>query len=63
MKSDVNGVSTCQEGQESYEFFADSLVQYDYRFNGELFSCVAKSLDHARMKRDAWFENKRNGLI
>ena len=60
MKSDINGCSTCLEGQEQYEeYFSTVLncnvVQYDYRaINGELFSCCAINLRHARDKRDKW---------
>ena len=60
MKNDLNGCSTCQNGQEHYETFYSEikrkdLVQYDYRTeSGKLFSCVALSLNIAREKRDAW---------
>ena len=58
MNSDVNGCSTCPKGQEMHEtFMRDSkeFVQYDFRtFGGELFSCVAGSLDEARQLRDSW---------
>lgn len=51
--------------QEQYEFFEvehlarrgkdATRIQYDYRAeNGKLFSCVAKSLEDARAKRDQW---------
>ena len=51
--------------QEQYEFFEvehlarrgkdATRVQYDYRHtNGKLFSCVAKTLEDARTKRDQW---------
>jgi len=62
MKSDVNGCSTCERGQERWEtFYSPTLrgkrVQYDYRAeDGKLFSCIAKTLDAARAKRDAWLE-------
>ena len=66
MKSDINGCSTCPAGRENYEFYTQKimgkrtkLVQYDYRHtDGELFSCVAKSLDDARSRRDAWLDKK-----
>ena len=66
MKSDINGCSTCPVGKENYEFFTINFgrktykkVQYDYRHtNGELFSCVANSLDEAREKKDKWLKNK-----
>ena len=54
-------------GQEQYEFFEvehlarrgknATRVQYDYRHtDGKLFSCVAKTLDDARARRDQWIE-------
>lgn len=55
-------ISTCPRGQEDYvDFYSDIVrdwrVQYDYRHpNGKLFSCVAKTLNIARVKRDAWIE-------
>ena len=64
MKTDVNGCSTTKAGQEQYDFFYSKLargdrVQYDYRTpKGKLFSCVAASLDAARMKRDLWLEKQ-----
>lgn len=66
MKSDINGCSTCPVGKENYEFFTVNLgrntyrkVQYDYRHtDGELFSCVANSLDEAREKKNKWLESK-----
>lgn len=66
MKTDINGCSTCPAGRENYEFYTQKimgkrtkLVQYDYRHtDGELFSCVAKSLDDARSRRDAWLAKK-----
>lgn len=63
MNSDLNGCSTCPPGIEQFEYFSFTLpnrknvqrVQYDYRTKGgKLFSCVAKSLNEARAKRDAW---------
>lgn len=61
MKTDIQGCSTCPVGQEQYEYFRSPLfrneerVQYDYRHtNGRLFSCVAKSLEDARERRDKW---------
>lgn len=59
-----NGISTTAPGQEQYEYFrtpkrpgrpGQKRVQYDYRRpDGELFSCVAPTLDAARARRDAW---------
>lgn len=63
----ANGVSTCQAGQEQYEKFQSgfgrkkrTLVQYDYRekASGELFSCMASTLDGCRSKRDSWLKQK-----
>ena len=56
MKTDEHGCSTCPRGQEQWEEFTAlgrRRVQYDYRASdGRLFSCVAKSLDEARARRD-----------
>ena len=60
MKSNIKGCSTCPIGHENYEFFTSNIgrktynkIQYDYRYtDGELFSCVANSLDEAREKKD-----------
>lgn len=54
-----NGISTTNGlGEEQYEEFTamgKTRVQYDYRHaNGKLFSCVAKTLQVCREKRDAW---------
>ena len=60
MKSDLNGCSTCQIGQEVYTPFiakGRQYIQYDFRNSqGKLFSCVAGSLSHARQKRDKWMD-------
>lgn len=64
VKSDVRGCSTCKAGEERYEEFSASLcrgkrVQYDYRTpDGELFSCVAKTLQGARARRDLWLKER-----
>ncbi len=66
MKSDINGCSTCPGGKENYEFFTINIgrktydkIQYDYRHtDGELFSCVANSLNEAREKKNKWLESK-----
>ena len=66
MKSDINGCSTCLIRHENYEFFTINIgrktynkIQYDYRHtDGELFSCVANSLDEAREKKDNWLSKK-----
>jgi hypothetical protein len=62
MKSDVNGCSTCQAATENIEQFRSTLnkkmmIDYDYRTPaGKLFSCIAKTLDEARAKRDEWLK-------
>ena len=62
-----NGVSTCRAaGTEQFEQFQTCfgtrkrmLVQYDYRASdGELFSCVAPTLEECRHRRDAWLSEK-----
>lgn len=52
-------------GQEQHELYAHpiqrgkKLCQYDYRHtDGELFSCVAPSLEAARAKRDQWLAGR-----
>jgi len=64
MRTDVNGISTCARGAESYEEFKSSVTgkphcQYDYRTDdGALFSTVAESLTEARAQRDAWIAER-----
>ncbi len=64
MKSDVSGCSTCPSGGEQYEWYTPKWfntprVQYDYRTpDGKLFSCVAKSLEEARARRDKWLKEQ-----
>jgi len=64
MKSDIDGCSTTARGQEQYEEYFSTLardqrVQYDYRTpEGRLFSCVAKTLDEARRRRDTWLATR-----
>lgn len=65
MKTDVNGCSTCQVGEEHYEYFKprvmaryDTMCQYDYRHtNGELFSCVRHTLAQCRQEMSEWLVN------
>jgi len=51
-------------GQEQHEPFYSSVrrsywVQYDYRhLDGELFSCVARTLEICIQKRNAWLNKK-----
>jgi len=62
MKTDINGCSTCQIMQESYEQVYNRhtktyYIQYDCRMmNGKFFSCVAKNLEDARKKKDIWLK-------
>ena len=62
-----NGVSTCRKaGSEQFEKFQTgfgrrkrTLVQYDYRASdGELFSCVAPTLEECRHKCNEWLSAK-----
>ena len=66
-KMTVNGVSVCPTGEERHEYFTltlsprrkKRLCQYDYRHtDGELFSCVAPTLEECRAKRDTWLNNR-----
>lgn len=66
MKTDVNGCSTCQIGEEHYEYFKprvkaryDTMCQYDYRHtDGTLFSTIRHTLDECRTERDTWVKEK-----
>ena len=62
METDKKGCSTCLLGEENYEYFemnGKEYVQYDFRhINGYLFSCVAKTLEIARDKRNKWIDEK-----
>jgi hypothetical protein len=64
VKTDRNGCSTCPAGAERCETFYSSIsrgerVQYDYRTpDGRLFSCVARTLDGARARRDLWLREQ-----
>lgn len=62
-----NGISTTTApGQEQWERFTSHLsrrpetrIQYDYRHtDGQLFSCVRKTLEDCRAARDQWLKNK-----
>ncbi|WP_304721991.1 DUF3873 family protein [uncultured Alistipes sp.] len=66
-KMTVNGVSVCPTGEERHEYFTPAFArrtkmrfcQYDYRHtDGELFSCVAPTLEECRRKRDEWLQRK-----
>ena len=47
------------ERSEEYTSNRKTLVQYDYRHtDGELFSCVKKTLEDCRASRDAWLQKK-----
>jgi hypothetical protein len=61
-----NGCSICKAGEENYTTFRPAhrpnavFYQYDYRHkDGELFSCVALTLEQCREKRDKWLHYKR----
>lgn len=62
----INGISTTKElGQENYTTFYPShrpmemFYQYDYRHtDGELFSCIGRTLGICREKRNKWLQNK-----
>jgi hypothetical protein len=64
MKTDVNGCSTVRPGQEQFENFYSHVfkarrIQYDYRTpDGKLFSCIGKTLDECRAKRNAWLKEQ-----
>ena len=52
-----NNLLKGQEQHETYysEVLRKELVQYDYRhIDGDLFSCVAPTLEACIRKRDAW---------
>lgn len=60
--NDNRGCSICAAGSERYETFSFRIgrktvkrVQYDYRHtDGELFSCVGKTLEDCRERRNKW---------
>lgn len=56
-----DGCSVCETGKENYTTFiagafrGTQYYQYDYRHTDDkLFSCIGKSLDECRQKRDVW---------
>lgn len=61
-----NGVSTTTaKGQEQHDYFKSSitrgqtLCQYDYRHtDGQLFSCVRRTLSQCRFARNRWLINE-----
>lgn len=59
----VNGCSSCSNGQEKFEKFTTngkSYFQYDYRTeSGELFSTIALSVESAREKKNQWLETQK----
>ena len=60
-KMTVTGVSVCPTGEERHEYFTPAFAQYDYRHtDGELFSCVAPTLEECRRRRDQWLNKKTN---
>ena len=65
----INGVSVCPTEEERHEYVTPAFAsrakkrfcQYAYRHtNGELFSCVAPTLEECRRKRDEWLQRKTN---
>lgn len=68
-KMTINGVSVCPMGEEGHEYFTPAFArrtkkrfcQYDYRHeDGELFSCVAPTLEECCRRRDEWLQRKTN---
>lgn len=68
-KMTVDGISVCPRGEERYEYFTMTLArrrhkllcQYDYRTeDGELFTCVAPTLEECRRRREEWLNKKTN---
>ena len=62
-KMTVGGVSTTKGlRQEQYEYFKSNrkkFVQYDYRHrDGELYTCVKKTLEQCRAARDEWLAKR-----
>jgi hypothetical protein len=62
MQTDVKGCSGCLAGEERFERFTakgGSFVQYDRRHvNGQLFACVAKTLQAARQRYKKWADHQ-----
>ncbi|NDW18782.1 DUF3873 domain-containing protein [Dysgonomonas sp. 216] len=64
--NDNNGSCVCEQGKENYITFRPAhrprqiFYQYDFRYagDGELFSCVAPSLEECRKRRDEWLRKK-----
>ena len=63
----------CKKGEEQYEKFQKrvkgtrtmrNVYQYDYRTpQGELFSCIGRTLDSARRKRDTWLAERNEEKV
>lgn len=60
-----NGISLTEAGQERYEIFSRKIggrvkkyVHYDYRYMGDLFSCVKPTLAACRVECVEWLEQK-----
>ncbi len=63
MKTDENGTSTCKAGMENFEIFDNRRgvwCQYEFRsrLTGRLFTCVAPSLESARVQRDEFLTSE-----
>ncbi len=60
----MNNPILLQLGSEQHEVFYShirkrDLVQYDYRdHDGELFSCIAQTIEQAHNRRDQWRKQK-----
>lgn len=60
MTTDNTGTAVTDNGMEQWQTFRSSvthrrMVQYNFcTTSGKLFSCVARSLEKARIKRDVW---------
>jgi len=60
----MNSPKFLENGEEQFESYFSRIskrnfIQYDYRHSdGELFSCVANTVEEARNKRDKWIEKR-----
>lgn len=67
--NNLGAISTCPSGDEKHTYFnltprprrngKNRYCQYEWRnpTSGELFSCVAPTLEKCREKRDKWLAN------
>lgn len=60
----MNSPKFLKNGEEQFENYFSRIskrffFQYDYRHtDGELFTCVANTVEEARKKRDEWVEKR-----